>query len=317
MALCLMAGVTPAARAQDASAATVDTPLASPVPTPIETQGVTPVNAAESPSAQRPAAEEKLPTAQPPAAISVAETPPVPLAPVGKWEGDIQAGLTASFGNSRGDSVNLGADATYERPRDKLSLSAQYLESHSRNVDSNGTVTTNLTAFQWRLGGRYDRDVTPVHFGFVGLDFSQDRIQQLALRSVVSSGLGWHLYKTSADKLDVFAGLTYREDLYFPPGVQLDNERRTRYDVVESMFGEESSHWLAQQMRFKQKLMVYPGVLSGQGARGSFDAGLQFDLNKTVSLNVKLQARYESRVVEPAEKYDVLFMTTLGVRFGR
>lgn len=324
--LLLAAGAASMALAQQVPAAVPDAtpagvpadgPLTTPAATTVEAQGVAPVVAPAAPSETAPVETPAAVPVLPPAAARTAGTlpPPLPYVPAGRWDGDLNAALTASFGNTSGQSLNLGIDAVYQRPDDKLSLSGQYLESRSRSV-SNGVVTTSLTALQWRLGGRYDRDITPVEFGFVGLDFSQDQIRQLALRSVISTGLGRHLVKSAWDQWDVFGGLTYREDVYYPPGVQIDNEQRTRFDTVETLFGEESSHKLSETARLKQKLVLFPGLGNGNGTRALLDAGLQVDINKTLSLNVKLQGRYDSLAEAPAEKYDVLFMTGLSVKFG-
>lgn len=225
----------------------------------------------------------------------------------------MDAALSVSAGNSSGQSINLSFDASYRRPEDKLALSGQYLESSARTVN-NGVPSTSLTALQWRLGGRYDRDLTPREFGFTGLDFSHDRIRELALRTVISGGVGRHLVKAKYDQWDVFVGLAYREDFYTPPGVLIDGERRTRLDLVETLLGQESDHALTDTVRFKQKAVVYPGLGNNKGTRATLDAGLSVELHKRVSLSVKLQGRYDSLAEAPAEKYDLLFFTGLTVR---
>ena len=240
---------------------------------------------------------------------------PPPIVPAGRWEGDFNASLTATYGNSSGQSLSLSSDTSYQRPDDKLALSAQYLESRARSV-SNGVATTNLTASQWRLGGRYDRDLNPLDFGFIGLEFSRDQIRQLLFRTVASAGLGRHLVKSSDHQWDVFAGLSYREDIYDPPGVLIDGVFQARYDAIETLLGQESSYKLSETARLKQKLVLYPGLGNSKGTRAALDAGLQVDLNKTLSLTVKLQGRYDGLAEPPAEKYDVLFMTGLSIRFG-
>lgn len=307
--------LTPTAAGADPGAAPLVEPLAAPTETSVVAPVVTPVVVApELPAAAPVAAPAAAAVPAPVAAPALALAPPQPLSAAGHWEGDLNAGFSLSSGNTDSQSLNLGGDVVYQRPDDKLSLSGQYLESRSRSV-SNGVVTTSLSALQWRIGGRYDRDITPTEFGFVGLEFSQDQIRQLALRSVISSGLGRHLVKSAQDQWDVYGGLTYREDLYYPPGVLIDNSQQTRFDTVETLFGEESSHRLTETARFKQKFVLYPGILNSQGTRAAFDAGLLVDINKTLSLSVKLQARYDSLAEAPVEKYDLLFLTGLSVKF--
>lgn len=243
--------------------------------------------------------------------------PPEPLVAAGRWDGDFNAGFSLSAGNTDSQSFNLGLDTRYQRPDDKLSLSAQYLESRTRSV-SNGVVTTGLSALQWRLGGRYDRDITAREFGFVGTEFSHDRIRQLDLRSVLSSGLGHHLVKARDDQWDVYGGLTYREDLYGGSGVLINDVQQTRMATTEVLLGQESSHQLGgTPARFRQQFVLYPSLFSDKGTRATLDAGLLLDINKTLSLSMKLQGRYDSLAQAPAEKYDLLFITGLSVKFGR
>ncbi|MCZ8292798.1 MAG: DUF481 domain-containing protein [Hylemonella sp.] len=256
------------------------------------------------------------PVPVPAVAAPVPLAPPEPLVANGRWDGDFNAGFSLSAGNTDSQSLNLGLDTSYQRPDDKLSLSAQYLESRARST-TNGVVTTSITALQWRLGGRYDRDITPREFGFVGLEFSHDRIRQLDLRSVLSSGLGHHLVKARDDQWDVYGGLTYREDLYGGSGVLINDVLQTRMETTEVLLGQESSHQLGgTPARLRQKFVLYPSLFTDKGTRATLDAGLTLDLHKSLSLSMKLQGRYDSLAQAPAEKYDLLFITGLSVKFG-
>lgn len=289
-------------------------PLTAPVTTPLQDSTVAPVLAAEPPAPTAPPAPPPVPenTPAPVVVPAPALAPPLPLQAAGRWEGDFNAALTLAEGSTKSLTVQLGLDTVYQRPDDKLSLSAQYLESRSRSVD-NGVVTSSLTDLRWRLGGRYDRNLNALEFGFVGMDLSHDEVRQLLLRSEPSIGLGRHLVKERDDQWDAYAGLSWREDFYYEPGVEIDGRQRMRYDTVDTLFGEESTHQLAEQVRFKQKFVVYPGLLSTQGTRALLDAGLQVDINKTLSLSIKLQGRYDAWA--PAEKFDLLVLTGLSVKF--
>lgn len=314
------AGAAEAAPGQTPAPVQNEEPLQAPAATPVQAEPVAPVVASETPALPPEPVLAVEPAVTPAVAPAVTRkpglAPPLPYVPAGRWEGEFSAAHTASFGNTSGQSLTLGTDATYTRPDDKLSLSAQYLESSARST-SNGTVTSTLTALQWRLGGRYDRDLNARDFGFVGLDFSHDRIRELALRSVVSSGLGRHLVKDAYDQWDVYAGLTWREDVYNPPGVEIDGAQRTHYNTLETLLGQESTHKLSETARVKQKFVLYPALGNYKGTRATLDAGLQVDLNKTFSLSIKVQGRYDSLAEAPAEKYDLLFITGLSMRFGR
>ena len=288
--------------------------------TELQSQPVAPVVAAE-PTAEitSPAEPEPAPTpvAQPTRSVRPVPAPthPLQLETAGKWSGDFSAGMNLSAGNTDSLSYNLTTDAVYERPDDKLSLFANYLETRSR-TDSNGSVSNSLTARQWRLGTRYDRNINPKEFSFFGEEFSSDYAQSLAFRSVMSSGVGRHVHKDSEVSWDVYGGLSYREDFYSGDGVVIDDNTVQRQTILETLLGEESTHTVNDTTRFKQKLVYYPGRLQGQGTRATLDAGLTVGLSKTLSLSMKLQSRYDSHAPNGSKAFDLLFFTGVAFKFG-
>lgn len=229
----------------------------------------------------------------------------------GQWRGNGGAALSISSGNTRSSSLNLTTDAARLTADDKLSLYGQVLASRSQ---SNGVIST--TANQWLAGTRYDYNITPEMFGFGGLDFSHDQIKLLSLRSVVSGGLGYHMIKTPENQWDVFGGVAYRTDKYNGLGVSINNEMVTKLHATELLLGEESAHKLTESTSIKQKLVVSPNLSSSKGVRATFDIGLLVALNKTMSLSVTLQDRYDSLSQAPIKKNDILFFTGINVKFG-
>ena len=110
--------------------------------------------------------------------------------PSGVWQENGGAAFSDSYGNTQSSSLTLTADATRQTEEDKLSLSAQYVGGHAKST-TNGITSTSTTANQWYARTRYDHNIDLTTFGFGGLEFSHDQIQLLALRSVLSSGLGY------------------------------------------------------------------------------------------------------------------------------
>jgi putative salt-induced outer membrane protein len=301
------------ALAQQATPASPETEtVTEPVAVPLRAPEVAPVVVEPAPAAE-PVPE--VPATPPAPPVQPAYVPPLQLETAGRWAGDFGAGLTLSSGNTDGQAFNLTLDSTYTRPEDKLSLFGNYLESRAR-TETDGVVTTSITARRWRAGTRYDRDITEQEFGFVGLEFSHDRVRDLDLRTLVSTGLGRHIYKDAELTWDIYAGLSWREDYYRGEGVEIDGALRKHYTTTETLFGQESTHQFRGSTRFTQKFVLYPGLLKGQGVRATLDAGLLVDINETLSLSVKLQSRYDSQSPPPAEKYDLSLITGLSVKIG-
>ncbi len=293
-------------------------PLSEPTAVPLQTPAVTPVVVPATPAPSAPVsapAPVPAPPLPPPTRVTA---PPVPdqLEPAGRWAGDFGAGVTLSAGNTDGQSFNLSVDTTYTRPDDKLTLFGNYLESRAR-TEANGVVTTSITARRGRVGTRYDRNLSEDLFGFVGLEFNHDRARDLDLRTLISTGLGRHIYKDAELSWDVYAGLSWREDYYRGEGVAVNGVLRTRDSAAETLFGQESTYQFSGTTRFTQKLVLYPGLGQGRGTRATLDGALLVDLNETLVLTMRLQGRYDNQSPPPAKNYDLSLITGLGVRFGR
>ncbi len=229
----------------------------------------------------------------------------------GKWRGSGGAALSISSGNTRSSSLNLSADAARVTSEDKLSFKGHILGSRS---EKSGVASTS--ANQWSIGTRYDHNISAVTFGFGGLDFSRDQIKLLTLRRVVSGGMGYHLLKGPETQWDILGGASHRADQYSGAGISINNQQRTSFNSVELLLGEESTHKFNDVTSFRQSLMVYPNLSNSKGARATLDAGLQVSMNKTFSLSVKLQNRYDSLAQAPIKKNDLMFFTGINVKFG-
>ncbi len=229
----------------------------------------------------------------------------------GQWRGSGGAALSFSSGNTRSSSINLTADAARATSDDKLSFHGHILGSRA---EKNGIASTS--ANQWSAGTRYDHNLSTHKFGFGGLDFNRDQIKRLSLRSAINGGLGYHLIKTPDTQWDILGGASYRTDKYSGTGISINNRMRTSFSAVELLLGEESTHKFTETTSFKQRMMIYPNISGGGGARATFDASLLVSMNKTFSLKVALQTRFDSLVQAPIKKTDTLFFTGVNVKFG-
>ena len=235
------------------------------------------------------------------------------LKPDGNWRGSIGAGLSITDGNSKSSAFNFNGETVRLTEQDKARIYGTAL--YGKN---DGKESTNLQ----RFGGRYDYNLTPVLFGFGGIDFERDKPGNLELRIAPSVGLGAHLIKSANTTFDIFGGVGYVRDKFFN-ATFIDGSSRTTYSRPELLLGESSTHKLTETASFRQSLTIYPNLANRGEYRAVFDAGLSVAMSSTVSLTVGLIDRYNSDpgtkpgVVPPTEfkKNDLLFVTGIGVKF--
>ncbi|CAN5902479.1 hypothetical protein BH11PSE8_BH11PSE8_37270 [soil metagenome] len=214
------------------------------------------------------------------------------------------AGASYASGNTDSSSVNLSGDAVRATTDSKWQIGGKALWART-----DGQTTAENIA----LGTQYDRDFSPLNFGFVKADFLRDKPANVSSRSSLFGGAGRHVIRTETLTWDVSIGLGYTEDRYIDPA-EVNDELRSRYGRAEALLAEESTHKWTPTTSFHQKLSVYPALRSGGGYRGVFDSGLSVAMTDTLSLTAGLNYRYNSDPGSGLKKGDTLFVTGISVK---
>ena len=225
--------------------------------------------------------------------------------PDGQWRATLGLGASYASGNTDSSSLSFTGDAVRATDLDKWSA-----YGNGNYGRSNGVTTAEQT----RLGGRYDRNLSPVYFGYGALDLENNRFANLALRSMLSAGMGWHVIKSPSTTFDVLGGLGYTVDQYRDP-MLVAGELRDDYSYVSLPLGEESTHQLTETTSAKQRLLVVPNLEDTGEYRATWDAGLAVAINKSLSLNLGLSVQYNSDPGPGRKTTDTLFTTGISVKF--
>ncbi|EYC52849.1 hypothetical protein AZ34_09360 [Hylemonella gracilis str. Niagara R] len=251
----------------------------------------------------------------PPVTHDSADAPTSPAVPV--WVTHVGAASSSTSGNTNTTNLNLVLDSQRRTETNKLSINAEFVRSSSEVVDAQtNTRRETTTAFRELIGARYDHNLSERVFAFGGGELSHDRIALLGLRQVYSTGFGYQLLRGEAHNWDVLSGLSYRDDRYLKQGVEINGSLRDDLYVYELMLGEESNHRITESIQFQQKLTINRNLGEVQGTRGQWDMGLQVAVNRTLSLSMKLQRRYDGMARQPVQRYDTLLFTGINITFG-
>jgi putative salt-induced outer membrane protein len=218
----------------------------------------------------------------------------------GLWRGALGAGFTATSGNTDSTTISVNGDAVRQTRRDKLS---GYLQAVYGRQDVNGS--TKRTSELLRGGTTYNLDIDERRFGFGSLDLERNLLADLKLRSVIATGLGYHLIKREGLTFDVSTGPAYNRE-------QFSTETR---GGLEWLVAEESTHALTPTVSFRQRLAYYPSLRDSGEFRTVFDAGFVFKVTSSWNATVTLNNRYQSNPPPGVEKNDLLFVTGLQYSF--
>jgi putative salt-induced outer membrane protein YdiY len=224
-------------------------------------------------------------------------------------------GFSLTRGNSQTENLSLAFTAARPTPHDKLSL-------YTNAVYGTNQLATPSTTANTEAGGiRYDRNVSPHMFGFIGADFMSNALQDLNLRSVGSVGAGYHAIKSDRTTLDFLAGGNFTDENYTetltdttvtPPTT---STMKVIHNFGALTLGQELMHKLGKTTVLNEKLYFYPNLTQTGEYRGTFDLGWVTKISKWLGWQNQFSDIYVSNPPEGAKKNDVVLTTGLNLSF--
>jgi len=219
------------------------------------------------------------------------------------WQGGANVGFGLTRGNSQTKNLAVAFTADRKGWRDKLSL---YTNSIYATNDAPG-ATPSTTANAVQGGIRYDHDLTPRIFAYVGADFQTDALQTLDLRSVFGGGLGWHAIKNDRTTLDLLGGINYTREKY--------SALPSRSFAAVSV-GEELNHKLGMNTLLTEKLYFFPNLNDTGEYRATFNFGTVTKISKWLGWQNAFGDIYVTNPPAGAKQNDILLTTGLNFSFA-
>ena len=217
------------------------------------------------------------------------------------WAAGANLGFALTRGNSQSKNLALAFNADRKTLHDKLALYSTAVYSTN---DAPGAVPST-TANAEQGGIRYEHDITPRLFGFVGADFQADSLQLLNLRSVLGGGLGLHVVKREATTLDLLAGVNYTHENYVP----------FSRNFPSATLGDEFMHKLHGSTVLTQSLYFYPNLSDTGEYRTTFNFGTITKISNWLGWQNSFGDIYVSNPPLGKKKNDIIFTTGLNATF--
>ncbi|MCU1300218.1 MAG: hypothetical protein JWQ87_502 [Candidatus Sulfotelmatobacter sp.] len=232
------------------------------------------------------------------------------------WNGGVNLGFSLARGNSQTSNLALAINAVHPTLNDKTTI---YLSS----IDTKNDLATPSTVANLITGGiRYDHDIYPRLFAFVGADFMSNALQNLDLRSVYGGGLGYHAIKSDGTLLDFLAGLNYTHETYsngalvtpvtVPPTFV---SYGVTHRFIGITLGEELLHKFGKSTVITEKLYFYPDLSDTGQYRATFDLGTVTKISKWLGWQNQFSDIYVTNPPVGAKKNDLILTTGLNFSF--
>jgi putative salt-induced outer membrane protein len=227
------------------------------------------------------------------------------------WNGGVNVGFSLTRGNSETENLAVGFNGVHPTEHDKITM------YESSIYTTNGLASPSTVANVAQGGIRYDRDLNPRLFAFVGADFMADALQGLNLRSVGSAGFGFHAIKNDNTVLDLLGGGTFTDENYtvtLPIPFPLTTGKLV-HNFGGLTLGEDLMHKLGKSTVLTENLTLFPNLTDTGQYRGAFNFGTVTKISKWLGWQNQFGDIYVSNPPVGKKKNDVIFTTGLNFSF--
>lgn len=217
------------------------------------------------------------------------------------WSGFVDFGASMARGNAETTTMTTGVNASRVTTTDKTML---YFNQIYATATFDGETSTAAQAI--RGGWAYNRNLAPRVFWNLFNDWEYDKFQDLDLRLVLGTGLGYNVVKTERTRFDLLGGGAYTHEEFSTP---LSRNSGSIY------WGNDWNYRITGNTAFKQSFRMFNNLTETGEFRINFDVGTVTALTKWLSFQVTYSDRYLSNPVGDREKNDVLFTTGVRIKF--
>lgn len=216
--------------------------------------------------------------------------------------------IAGTAGNAKTSTFTTPVKAARVTNHDKTTAYFNFIKASAlvNNVSAQ-------TAQAVRGGWGYSRNLKPKLFWDFFNDYEYDRFQNLDLRIVIGSGLGYAVWKGEKGRLDLVGGLAWNREKFDPVRPAQPFTRNS----AEAYWGDDFTYKLNPRTSMYQNYRMFNNLSRTGEYRQNFDLGLAVQLTKWLTWNAAFSDRYLSNPVPGRKKNDVLYTTGFGFTVAR
>jgi hypothetical protein len=235
------------------------------------------------------------------------------------FSGDINFGGGLSDGNTTRQSYHADANVELRGIDDKVAFGGLY--NYSDNEDS-ATQETTLNARNWQVFGTYGHFFSDKFYGYAHTLLTNDRLQDIKLRSAFGVGIGYEVYSSDDLNLAFEVGPDYvNTNFYDTPYLCLDKvaSNPNACDSIEDNSGI-AARWFVNydQFVFNRAAQIFhnhEGIYDGDVFVRS-RTGFRIPLWNGIQFTNELQVDYYNGYAPSADKEDVDVRYLFSVGYG-
>lgn len=213
------------------------------------------------------------------------------------WKKSINAGYSASQGNTKNQYMKAGFDVTRKDDHvSETSLKGDISYSSSdRVMDAQRWQTTGR--YGWSFGGKKD------WYHFISCELSHDRFSHVYYRFIPTTGIGWWIFDIENTKLLIEAGIGLERTDYYG-----GDKTRDEVVAVPRLYFQQK---ILDNITVSQDLYYYPYLKDLDKYRLSSTSKVSTKVTDGIHLNISIIDEYNSSPPKDTKGNDLKFITSV------
>lgn len=229
------------------------------------------------------------------------------------WAGFLDAGLSATRGNSDTTSLTFDGTAIRTTAADKITVDFNSILTKSANIVP-GVTTTTAHAITGDIRG--DLNLSPRAFAYAQTQFQYDELEDLNLRNVLGGGGGFHVRKTASTVFDIYGGGAY-DQAYYTSTLAATLGQNITQKSGEINAGEIITYKASSRTSLAEQLDFWPNLSDTGQYRITFNGSAATKIKGWLDWQVSLNDRYVSNPIPGIKTNDFVLTTGIRVTFGK
>jgi len=238
--------------------------------------------------------------------------------PLQGWTGAITGGATIVRATDYGENFNLGIGliraiptVPFLPPRTRSTVDV--LETYGKltspvipqTAPPSPAAETKTSIFH--ADAEHDKYFSTRLYALAAVSFDHNYAQGLSLQSIYGGGLGYTVFNTAVQQLDLKADVHYERQNFFAP--------TPGENLIGSIFGEAYHRNLPRKIVFTENATFIPAWNNSSAYSAIFAAGLVLPTYKRLSVNLNVLDNYLNNPAAGYDKNSFQFITGVSYSF--
>lgn len=216
------------------------------------------------------------------------------LAPKTEYSSQFNIGITAATGNADTQQYHFDGEFNARGEKDRYTIGADF----NRGEDDGETIVDN-----WTVYTNYDYFLSEKLFWNNAITLQQNDLQQLDLRTSISTGIGYQFHDTDDLRLSATVGVGYlSENFEVAPSEQ----------TIAGRWSVKYEHQWFEWLRFFHD---HEGLISVEDTSDFVirsRTGLRYPISKRFTGTAQINFNYDNSPSPGTEKEDLIYILSLG-----